>query len=53
MSEPAYPPGWYPDPMQRFEFRFHNGTVWTADVSTNGVLTITCRARSCVTDIAR
>ena len=37
MSEPAYPPGWYPDPMRRFEFRFHNGTVWTGDVSTNGV----------------
>ena len=37
MSDPAYPPGWYPDPMQRFEFRFHNGTVWTGDVSSNGV----------------
>ena len=37
MSEPPYQPGWYPDPMQRFEFRFHNGTVWTGDVSTNGV----------------
>ncbi len=37
MSEPAYLPGWYPDPMHRFEFRFHNGTVWTADVSTGGV----------------
>lgn len=37
MSDPAYQPGWYPDPMQRFEFRFHNGTVWTADVSSNGV----------------
>ena len=37
MSQPAYSPGWYPDPMQRFEFRFHNGTVWTGDVSTNGV----------------
>ncbi len=37
MSDPAYPPGWYPDPMRRFEFRFHNGTVWTADVASNGV----------------
>jgi hypothetical protein len=37
MSDPAYPPGWYPDPTQRFEYRFHNGTVWTADVSSNGV----------------
>ncbi len=37
MSDPPYQPGWYPDPMQRFEFRFHNGTVWTADVSSSGV----------------
>jgi hypothetical protein len=31
-----YQPGWYPDPSGRFEFRFHNGSLWTADVSTNG-----------------
>ncbi len=29
-------PGWYPDPIGRFEFRYHNGALWTADVSTNG-----------------
>ena len=27
---------WYPDPWGRYEFRFHNGTAWTADVSTGG-----------------
>jgi Protein of unknown function (DUF2510) len=29
-------PGWYPDPNDRFELRYHNGTDWTADVSTAG-----------------
>jgi hypothetical protein len=28
--------GWYPDPAERFEARFHNGSDWTADVSRNG-----------------
>jgi hypothetical protein len=28
--------GWYPDPMGRFEYRYHNGTSWTADVATGG-----------------
>jgi hypothetical protein len=28
--------GWYPDPSGRFEARFHNGSAWTADVSTDG-----------------
>ena len=36
MSAQLYQPGWYPDPSGRFEFRFHNGSLWTADVSTNG-----------------
>jgi hypothetical protein len=36
MSGPLYQPGWYPDPSRRFEYRFHNGSLWTADVSTNG-----------------
>jgi hypothetical protein len=36
MSAQMYEPGWYPDPSGRFEFRFHNGSLWTADVSTNG-----------------
>ncbi|CAN0350773.1 unnamed protein product, partial [Phaeothamnion confervicola] len=30
------PPGWYPDPGGRFEFRYHNGQRWTADVSVHG-----------------
>ena len=28
--------GWYPDPMGRFEYRYHNGAAWTADVATGG-----------------
>ena len=24
--------GWYPDPTGRFEYRYHNGAAWTADV---------------------
>lgn len=27
---------WYPDPTSRFELRYHNGSNWTADVSSNG-----------------
>jgi hypothetical protein len=29
-------PDWYPDPSGRYEFRYHNGAGWTADVSSNG-----------------
>lgn len=29
-------PGWYADPNERFELRYHNGSSWTADVSTEG-----------------
>ena len=29
-------PGWYADPLRRFELRYFNGTAWTADVSTGG-----------------
>ena len=28
--------GWFPDPSGRYELRFHNGQVWTADVATGG-----------------
>jgi hypothetical protein len=28
--------GWYPDPTRRFEYRYHNGQAWTADVATAG-----------------
>lgn len=31
-----YAPGWYPDPLDRFDLRFHNGRDWTADVSRDG-----------------
>jgi hypothetical protein len=29
-------PGWYADPLRRFELRYYNGATWTADVSTAG-----------------
>src|SRR5688572_2691265 len=29
-------PGWYNDPAGRFEYRYHNGAVWTSDVASNG-----------------
>ncbi len=29
-------PGWYADPLGRFELRYYNGDAWTADVSTDG-----------------
>lgn len=36
-SSPHGPPaGWHADPLGRFELRYHNGTTWTADVSTSG-----------------
>ena len=28
--------GWFPDPLGRYEYRYHNGVVWTADVSVDG-----------------
>jgi hypothetical protein len=30
------PPGWYPDPSGRHEYRFFTGDDWTADVVDNG-----------------
>lgn len=29
-------PGWHPDPTGRFEYRYHNGSSWTADVAAGG-----------------
>jgi hypothetical protein len=29
-------PGWYADPLGRFELRYYNGAAWTADVSAGG-----------------
>ena len=31
------PANWYPDPMQRHQLRYWNGTAWTDHVSNNGV----------------
>lgn len=35
-QEPQYSAAWYPDPTNRFEFRYHNGQSWTGDVSIDG-----------------
>lgn len=32
----ASPAGWFPDPLGRYEYRYFNGAVWTADVSNGG-----------------
>jgi hypothetical protein len=37
---PITPAGWYPDPTQRFEQRYWNGSQWTADVVRGGVQAI-------------
>lgn len=39
-SDPAYAAGWYPDPGGEHDHRYHNGTSWTADVSTDGVRSV-------------
>lgn len=36
--KPAAPPDWYPDPTQRHHYRYWDGSTWTDDVATNGVL---------------
>jgi hypothetical protein len=33
-------PGWYPDPLARFEHRYWDGQIWTEWVSTQGQLAI-------------
>jgi hypothetical protein len=30
------PPGWFPDPLGRYDHRYFNGTSWTSDVSSDG-----------------
>src|SRR5262249_5452822 len=30
------PPGWYPDPAGRHEYRYWDGSLWTDDVSSHG-----------------
>ncbi len=34
----ATPPGWYADPVGRFEHRWWDGTAWTSSVSTDGLV---------------
>jgi hypothetical protein len=33
-------PGWYADPLRRYEHRWFNGRTWTADVSLGGVRSV-------------
>lgn len=33
---PSAVAGWYPDPLQRYEFRYYNGQRWTTDVAVDG-----------------
>lgn len=33
----SHPADWYPDPMERFEFRYWDGAEWTDHVSSQGV----------------
>ena len=33
---PSLPSGWFPDPHGRHEYRWFNGTAWTADVADDG-----------------
>jgi hypothetical protein len=32
----SLPSGWFPDPHGRYDYRWFNGTAWTADVSDDG-----------------
>lgn len=33
-------PGWFPDPLGRYDFRYHNGQQWTPDVAVGGNRTV-------------
>lgn len=35
-APPTLPSGWFPDPHGRHEYRWFNGTAWTADVADDG-----------------
>lgn len=35
-AQPTYQPGWYADPLDRYDHRYHNGVRWMADVSNDG-----------------
>ena len=36
MTDQQLPSGWFPDPLERYDHRWFNGTTWTSDVSVNG-----------------
>lgn len=36
MSQQQPPADWYPDPLERFDYRYWDGTRWTEHVSTDG-----------------
>ena len=37
MPDPtSTPSGWFPDPLERYDHRYFNGTTWTSDVSSGG-----------------
>ena len=36
VSDPSLPSGWFPDPLERYDHRYFNGTAWTSDVSRDG-----------------
>ena len=36
MTDHQLPSGWFPDPLERYDHRWFNGTTWTSDVSVNG-----------------
>src|SRR3954452_17852657 len=36
----GYPPGWYPDPWGRAEFRYWDGRSWSQHVSTGGAQSV-------------
>ncbi len=38
ISPPASPPGWYPDPSGRGEFRWWTGSQWTYRIASGGQL---------------
>lgn len=39
-TSPAVPAAWHPDPLGRYDHRWWDGTQWTANVATNGVVAV-------------
>ena len=40
LPPPVSPPGWYPDPVRKHEFRYWSGAAWTEHVSDQGRMAI-------------